>query len=156
MRLTDFTDYSLRVLTYVAARGEELATIQELTDSLGIARGHLGKIVHTLGRAGYLSTTRGRMGGMRLGLPPNEITIGSVVRATEPDFRIVECFNAAENKCTITPACGLRGMLERASRAYMAVLDEYTLADLAIEPQTLARLLSGAPTVIPLVPLTRG
>lgn len=151
MRLTDFTDYSLRVLIYVAERNDELTTIQEISDSLSIARGHVGKIVHTLARAGYLSTTRGRMGGMRLGRPANEITIGAVVRTTEPDFCIVECFSAGDNKCAITAACGLRGVLEQALRVYMDVLDRYSLADISIEQGTLARLIACAPPVRPLV-----
>ncbi|WP_296657271.1 Rrf2 family transcriptional regulator [Paraburkholderia sp.] len=155
MRLTDFTDYSLRVLIYVAVCGDELATIQEISDALGIARGHLAKIVHTLGRNGYLRTTRGRMGGMRLGRAANEITVGSVVRDTEADFHIVECFNAADNRCAITAACNLRGILQRAAHAYMEVLDQCTLADIVIERGTLARLIAGPPTAQPLVQYTR-
>ncbi|MBB5503287.1 Rrf2 family transcriptional regulator [Paraburkholderia sp. MM5384-R2] len=151
MRLTDFTDYSLRVLIYVAVRDDELVTIQEISDTLAIARGHLVKIVHQLGRAGYLNTTRGRSGGLRLGRPANRITVGDVVRATEPDFRMVECFDTEGNKCVITAACGLRGVLGQALRAYMEVLDKYTLADIAAKRNTLTRLLASAPEIQPLV-----
>ncbi|WEY38687.1 Rrf2 family transcriptional regulator [Paraburkholderia sp. SUR17] len=155
MRLTDFTDYSLRVLIYVAVRDDELVTIQEISDTLGIARGHLVKIVHALGRAGYLNTIRGRTGGLRLGRPANRVTVGSVVRTTEPDFRMVECFDTEGNKCVITAACGLRGVLGRALRAYMEELDKYTLADIAAERSTLARLLGSAATVQPLVRMAK-
>jgi Rrf2 family nitric oxide-sensitive transcriptional repressor len=150
MRLTDFTDYSLRVLIYVAVRDDELVTIQEISDTLAIARGHLVKIVHQLGRAGYLNTTRGRAGGLRLGRPANRIKVGDVVRATEPDFRMVECFDTERNECVITAACGLRGVLGQALRAYMEVLDNYTLADIAAKRTTLTRLLASASAIQPL------
>lgn len=151
MRLTDFTDYSLRVLIYAAVRSEHLVTIQEISDALGIARGHLVKIVHALGRAGYLDTQRGRTGGLRLGRAPSKITVGDVVRAMEPDFRMVECFDTEGNACVITAACGLRGVLGSALRAYFEVLDKFTLADLAAEQSTLRRLLDAGPGVRPLV-----
>lgn len=141
MRLTDFTDYSLRVLMYTAVRSDELVTIAEISEALGIARGHLVKIVHALGRAGYLSTTRGRTGGLRLGRPASRITVGDVVRTMEPDFRMVECFDTEGNACVITAACGLRGVLGSALRAYFEVLDKFTLADIAADQAKLSRLL---------------
>lgn len=155
MRLTDFTDYSLRVLIYAAVRTEQLVTIQEISETLGIARGHLVKIVHTLGRAGYLDTIRGRTGGLRLGRPAGKITVGDVVRTMEPEFRMVECFDTEGNACVITAACGLRGVLGSALRAYFDVLDKFTLADLAAEQDTLDRLLAAGPVVRPLVRIDR-
>lgn len=145
MRLTDFTDYSLRVLMYAALRPDELVTIDEISASLGIARGHLVKIVHALGRAGFLSTTRGRTGGVKLGRPASRISVGDVVRQMEPDFRMVECFDTEGNACVITAACGLRGVLGAALRAYLDVLDQSTLADIAAQQGKLSRLL-GLPT----------
>jgi Rrf2 family nitric oxide-sensitive transcriptional repressor len=141
MRLTDFTDYSLRVLMYAAVRSDELVTIDEISESLGIARGHLVKIVHALGRAGFLSTMRGRTGGVKLGRPAARITVGDVVRTMEPDFRVVECFDTEGNGCVITAACGLRGVLGAALRAYFDVLDKTTLADIAAQQGKLSRLL---------------
>jgi Rrf2 family transcriptional regulator, nitric oxide-sensitive transcriptional repressor len=155
MRLTDFTDYSLRVLMYAAVRSDELVTIAELSEVLGIARGHLVKIVHALGRAGFLSTTRGRTGGLKLGRPASRISIGDVVRTTEPDFRMVECFDTEGNACVITAACGLRGVLGSALRAYLGVLDQYTLADIAAEQAKLSRVLGLAAREQPLVRLAR-
>lgn len=151
MRLTDFTDYSLRVLIYAAVHAGELVTIQEISDAFGIPRNHLMKIVHLLGRAGYLTTSRGRGGGLRLGRPATKIIIGDVVRTMEPDFQMVECFNTEGNGCVITAACGLRGVLGSALRAYFDVLDKYTLADLVAERSMLTRLLKGGPAVHPLV-----
>ncbi|QIE29203.1 HTH-type transcriptional repressor NsrR (plasmid) [Caballeronia sp. SBC2] len=151
MRLTDFTDYSLRVLIYAAVHTDELVTIQEISDAFGIPRNHLMKIVHLLGRAGYLTTSRGRRGGLRLGRPATKIIIGEVVRTMEPDFQMVECFNTEGNGCVITAACGLRGVLGSALRAYFDVLDKYTLADLVAERSMLTRLLKGGPAVHPLV-----
>ncbi|WP_168788976.1 Rrf2 family transcriptional regulator [Paraburkholderia aromaticivorans] len=151
MRLTDFTDYSLRVLIYAAVRSDELVTIQEISDAFGIPRNHLMKIVHALGRAGYLSTSRGRAGGLCLGRPATTINVGEVVRTMEPDFHMVECFNAEANACVITAACGLRGVLGDALRAYFEVLDNYTLADLVAKRGALTRLLNHEPAVRPVV-----
>jgi len=155
MRLTDFTDYSLRVLMYAAVRSDELVTIAEISEALGIARGHLVKIVHALGRAGYLSTTRGRTGGLKLGRPASRITVGDVVRTMEADFRMVECFDTEGNACVITAACGLRGVLGTALRAYFEVLDKFTLADIAAEQGKLSRLLGLSSTEQPLVRMAR-
>lgn len=151
MRLTDFTDYSLRVLIYAAVAADELVTIQEMSEAFGLPRNHLMKVVHTLGRAGYLTTLRGRGGGLRLSRAPAKIVIGEVVRAMEPDFDMVECFNTEGNHCVITAACGLRGVLGNALRAYFEVLDSYTLADLVAERGMLTRLLKGGPAGQPLV-----
>ena len=93
MRLAEYTDYTLRVLMYCAARPQQLVTISELADHHGVSRNHLMKIVTDLGRLGMLETTRGRGGGLRLLKDPAEIRVGDVVRASETDFRLVECFD---------------------------------------------------------------
>ncbi len=141
MRLTNYTDYSLRVLIYLAVKPEkEKSTITEITDAYQISRNHLTKVIHQLGQIGLIETTRGRGGGIILAKEPKEITIGDVVRETEEDFRIVECFSP-DNKCIITPACSLKHVLHEALEAYLAVLDKYTLADLVKEPEMYRLLL---------------
>ncbi|MGO4716817.1 RrF2 family transcriptional regulator [Bradyrhizobium sp. 2TAF24] len=134
MRLTQFSDYALRVLLYAVARGEELITIEETAKLYGISRAHLMKVVSQLTRSGFLKAVRGRSGGLALAQRPERIRLGDVVRATEPDFAIVECMGG-DNHCRITPACKLRGALNEALAAFVAVLDGYTLADLMLDPQ---------------------
>jgi len=143
MKLTDYTDYSLRVLIYVAVHPNEPVTIQHIADAFGIPKNHLIKIVQRLGQSGYLLTMRGRAGGIRLGRPAAEINVGEVVRAMEPDFGLVECFREG-NRCVITRACGLRGLLHQALKAYLDVLDAHTLQDLVGKPVTLHRILAPA------------
>ena len=129
MRLTQHTDYSLRVLIYLACDPERLVTIQQISEAYGISRNHLMKVVRELANQGYVASTRGAGGGIRLGRPPESIRIGDVVRAMEPDFALVECFRP-DNACVITPACRLPHLLEEAAAAFLATLDGYTLADL--------------------------
>lgn len=132
MRLTQWTDYTLRVLMYCAASQEraQLVTISEIAESHGISRSHLTKIVHELGARGWLETTRGRGGGMRLLKSAREICLGDVVRATETDFTMVECFDQAQNQCRLSTHCRLKSVLYQATQSYLAVLDSITLADL--------------------------
>ena len=133
MRLTNYTDYSLRVLIYLASkRPDELSNITEIAEAYGISKNHLMKVIHELGKMGIVETIRGRGGGLRLALPPEKINIGTIVRKTEDDFRLVECFG--EGSCVITPVCGLKHVLHRALAAYLSVLDEYTLKDLVADP----------------------
>jgi len=134
MRLTNFSDYALRVLLFAAARGEELITIEETARAYGISRTHLMKVANQLTRSGYLKAVRGRSGGLALAMRPNKICLGDVVRATEPDFAMVECFSP-DNRCLITPRCRLKGVLKEALGAFMATLDRYTLADLVLRPE---------------------
>jgi Rrf2 family nitric oxide-sensitive transcriptional repressor len=140
MRLTTYTDYTLRVLTRLAVRPRELATIADIACSYGISSNHLMKVVHRLGIAGYVETVRGRNGGIRLLRKPADINIGEVVRRMEPDFNLVPCFNAS-NSCVIEPACVLKGALGEARDAFLAVLERYTLADLVASRRKLAVLL---------------
>ncbi|GGC60279.1 RrF2 family transcriptional regulator [Marinobacter halophilus] len=128
MHITRYTDYSLRVLIYLAEQGDRLATIQEIADSYEISKNHLMKVVHQLNKKGYIETVRGKKGGMRLHMAPNEINIGVLVRETEQDLSIVECFST-KNACKIAPVCGLKGMFGQALKAFLDTLDKYTLAD---------------------------
>jgi Rrf2 family nitric oxide-sensitive transcriptional repressor len=132
MRLTQWTDYTLRVLMYCAAcqLRDQPVTITEIADSHAISRSHLTKIVHQLGAQGLLETTRGRGGGMRLSKPAAEINVGAVVRQTETDFAMVECFEGGSNQCGLSPHCRLKGVLHQATDSYLAVLDAVSLADL--------------------------
>lgn len=129
MHITRYTDYSLRVLMYIALKGEELSTIGEIAESYDISKNHLMKVVQELNAKGYLIAVRGKNGGLRLNGRAEEINIGSLVRDTEQDFALVECFTNAQ-ACTITPACHLKKVFAEALEAFFKVLDQYTLADL--------------------------
>lgn len=130
MRLTRYSDYSLRVLMYLAVRPGQLATIEEISQAYGVSKAHLMKVVHELGRGGFLETTRGRGGGLRLARTPEEITVGAVIRQTEDKMDLVECFDPATNLCRIEPVCALHGVFAEALDSFLATLDGYTLADL--------------------------
>lgn len=130
MHITRYTDYSLRVLIYLAAlEDDRLATIQEIADSYGISKNHLMKVVHQLNKKQYIETVRGKNGGMRLYRAPSDISIGALVRETEQHLDIVECFSE-EGACTITPVCGLKNIFDEALQAFLHVLDKYTLAEI--------------------------
>jgi Rrf2 family nitric oxide-sensitive transcriptional repressor len=131
MRLTDYTDYTLRVLIYCASNPDRLVTIGEIADAYSISRNHLTKIVHELGRQEVLATVRGRRGGLRLMRAPSEITVGEIVRRSEPDFTMVECFDRRTNRCRLTPHCTFKRALSRALEAYFAVLDDVTIKDIS-------------------------
>ena len=132
MRLTTLSDYALRVLMYAATTADDrLITIEETARAYNISRAHLMKVVNILTRAGYLRAVRGRSGGFTLAKRPDEINLGAVVRATEPDFALVECF-ASGNQCLITPCCRLPNVLNEALNAFIGAFDKYTLADLAL------------------------
>ncbi|MGH7287001.1 MAG: Rrf2 family transcriptional regulator [Myxococcota bacterium] len=145
MQLTRYSDYSLRVLIYLALDPERLVTIEDIARSYDISRAHLMKVVHQLGLRGYVETVRGRGGGLRLARRPDDIRIGEVVRSTEENLNLVECFDPASSRCVIEPACGLRQVLHEALAAFLAVLDRYTLADLVARRRSpLARLLEAS------------
>ena len=146
MRLTVYTDYSLRMLMYLAAKNDGLATIAEVADAYGISKAHLTKVAHQLGLAGYVATVRGRGGGLRMARPASGISLGDVVRRTEPDMALVPCFEPVHDACPIAPACGLRGALYEARQAFLAVLDRYSVADLVKRRGEIAALLGGLPT----------
>jgi Rrf2 family nitric oxide-sensitive transcriptional repressor len=143
MRLTNFTDYSLRVLIYLGTRRADarLATIGDIAAAYGISGNHLRKVVHHLAQAGYIETTRGKGGGMRLARAPVQINIGELVRGTEEDFTLVECLEKGNRNCPIAPACALAPTLDRALRAFFRELDGQTLADLLRPEPKLTRVL---------------
>lgn len=134
MQLTQYTDYSLRVLIYLARLGDGAATIGEIADYYRISRNHLMKVVTGLAAAGFVATTRGKGGGLQLGRPAHTIMVGEVVRATETDFHLAECFDLAHDQCVITRDCALKGMLHEARRDFFKVLDSYTIAEAAGRP----------------------
>lgn len=129
MQLTFYTDYSLRVLIYLAQAEGKAATISEVSGFYRISRNHLVKVVHNLGVQGLIITTRGKHGGMKLARAPETISIGEVVRLTEPNFNLVECFDLQNNNCILTDTCSLKNILYQAKKAFLDVLDAYTLAD---------------------------
>lgn len=144
MHLTAYTDFSLRVLTYLGLRGDRLATIHEIATAYGVSQNHLMKVVHQLGRAGFVETVRGRSGGIRLARAPGAIRVGDVVRRMEDDFQIVACFGGNDGGgCVIAPDCRLAGALDEALHAFLGVLDRYTLADLLAAPDRLGRHFPG-------------
>ena len=145
MRLTVYTDFSLRVLMFLALKGDGLATIAEIAKAYGISKNHLMKVAHQLGVAGYVETVRGKGGGLRLARQPQDIVIGEVVRRTEPDMALVPCFAPDDASCTILPSCALRGVLSKARDAFLSSLDEHTLADLVRPRAPLRKLLSFNP-----------
>lgn len=148
MQLTLHTDYCLRVLIYLAQKGDSLSTISEVADFYDISRNHLVKVVHHLAGAHFIQTLRGKNGGMRLARAPEEISVGDVVRKMEPNFNIVECFDAGSRPCTVASVCALKNVLHRASHAFLSLLDDYTLAD-AVTPE------GPVDVVFPLEKLTR-
>lgn len=137
MRLTDYTDYTLRTLIYLGLHRERVVTIRDISDAYRISNNHLTKVVHHLGRSGLIRTVRGRGGGLRLAKEPRDINVGQVVRLTEPDFNLVECFDTTRNHCVLAPACELKHLLRRATQAWLAVLDEVTLQQLLVNPEPL-------------------
>lgn len=141
MRLTIYTDYALRMLTYLAVNRERICTVKEVAEAYDISRHHLLKVANQLAASGYVETTRGNGGGLRLGMPPHKIGIGAVVRLTEPDFHVVSCFNPQSAGCKIESVCKLQRALHEALSAFLKVLDRYTVADLMAVKPTLANLL---------------
>jgi Rrf2 family transcriptional regulator, nitric oxide-sensitive transcriptional repressor len=141
MKLTNYTDYALRVLIFLAIKKDgELSTIKEIAETYHISKNHLMKIIHHLGQLGYIETTRGRNGGIRLGKTPKEINIGEVVSKTEEDFYLVDCFKEGGSYCTISPACKLKHALFEALQAFIGVLKQYTLEDLVLNKDELREL----------------
>ncbi|WP_010281936.1 RrF2 family transcriptional regulator [Bacillus timonensis] len=141
MKLTNYTDYSLRVLMYLALKKEEeLTTIQEIAEAYNISKNHLMKIIHHLGKLEYIVTIRGRNGGFRLARHPKDINIGEVVSNTEDDFNIVDCFKEGGGYCAISPSCKLKFALNEALQAFINVLNGYTLEDLVTNKSDLLGL----------------
>ncbi|MBN1379785.1 MAG: Rrf2 family transcriptional regulator [Gammaproteobacteria bacterium] len=139
MRVTRYTDYSLRVLIFAALKNKEQTTIGEIAEHYQISKNHLMKVVQALNNNGYLIAVRGKNGGLRLNGDPADINIGSLVRETEQDLPLVECFGE-ENTCVITPACELKKIFSEALDGFLKILDQYTLADLVPKKRRAALL----------------
>lgn len=142
MQLSKFTDYSLRVLIYTAAKHPDKVSITELAEAYDISRNHLVKVVNQLANLGYLDTTRGRGGGVLLGQPAVDIIIGDVIEAVEPGFDMAECFKLGRNHCRLTPVCRLKGIMNDAKTAFLRELSRYTLADVVSQPQSILKALA--------------
>lgn len=142
MRLTTFSDYALRVLMYAAVSGDRLITIEETAKTYNVSRAHLMKVVNVLTRTGYVRGVRGRSGGFTLAKRPEDINLGAIVRATEPDFSLVECF-ATGNQCVVTNSCRVPQVLNEALSSFIGTLDRYTLADIMLAKEDFAS--PGAP-----------
>ena len=141
MRLTTFTDYSLRVLIYLGTHSDQRAAVGEIAVAYGISRNHLMKVILFLAEEGYVLTTRGKGGGVGLKLDPERIRIGDVVRKSEAGSVLVECFSRETSECRIERSCLLRGAFQKAVQAFYAVLDTYTLADLLVNHTALRSML---------------
>jgi Rrf2 family transcriptional regulator, nitric oxide-sensitive transcriptional repressor len=146
MRLTLGTDYALRTLIYVGAKGGGLSTIAEIAESFGVSKTHLMKVVNRLGQQGYLDTIRGKGGGIRLARPPAQIRVGVVVRDTEEDLAVMGCL-AQTGFCRIEGCCVLRRALRQATHAFLQTLDGFTLADLLAPGARLGDSLGIAPAM---------
>ncbi|MEM7427938.1 MAG: Rrf2 family transcriptional regulator [Pseudomonadota bacterium] len=142
MRLNAQSDYALRLLMQLAVNPNALVTISEVAQRFRVSRNHLMKIAQALGHHGFIETVRGRSGGLRLSAPPQDISVGAVVRKMEGDFALVECLPGGNGQCIISSACQLTGILNEALDAFLSVLDSYTLADLTGANARLAKILS--------------
>ena len=141
MRLTAFTDYSLRVLIFLAAEPGRRATIGEIATAFDVKENHLTKVVHFLGKVGYLANVRGKGGGLDLAQAPEDIVVGQVVGLSEGAAMPAECFGEGGGHCSIVRSCKLKGVLQEAVDAFYLVLDAYTLEDLVSNRKALAPLL---------------
>ena len=141
MHLTTFSDYSMRVLMYLALQQEQLVTIGSIARRYNISENHLTKVVHFLGQQGYIETVRGKGGGLRLNKQPGEINLGRVLRLTEGDEGLLPCVNG-EGDCCIMPVCRLIGILRESQQALYQVFDKYTLADLMVDRAPLRQILT--------------
>ncbi len=145
MKLTQYSDLGLRLLMYLALRRDELVTIQEVSGRFAISKNHLVKISHQLTKSGLIESIQGRNGGIRLALPPQDISVEQILRATEDNFDLVECFSPAQNRCVISGACKLTGVLDEARAAFFEVLSKVSLADLVTNGKKLEKTLLPLP-----------
>lgn len=145
MRLTQFTDYGLRVLMYLASRNGERVTTAEIAALFDASEEHLVKVVRRLSELGYVEPKRGPRGGVRFLPATSEVTVGEVVRNLEPQV-LVECFDAKTNSCALAPFCGLAPLLRRAAAAFLRELDAVRVGELAPRPAQLRRALRAPPS----------
>ena len=138
MQITYFSDYSLRVLFFLAIK-EDKASVAEISRAFGISKNHLVKAVHNLVKLGYVSSIRGKTGGVILARTPASINLREIIQQLEPHMDIVECFDLETNSCAITPACRLKGVFQEAKEAFLATLKKYSLADLVQNKKALSR-----------------
>ena len=137
MRLTRYTDYSLRVLIHLALHDDRLCSIGEISHTYEISHNHLMKVVNALAHEGFVETVRGRAGGMRLARPAAEIGVGEVVRRTEEGLQLADC-----SDCALAPGCGLTGVLAKGVQAMLDVFDAYSIADLLGDKATMRRMVN--------------
>jgi Rrf2 family nitric oxide-sensitive transcriptional repressor len=142
VRLTSHSDYAFRTLLHLGSRVDEVVPVATIADTFGLSANHLAKVAQALARAGFVRTHRGPSGGLALARTPEAIRLGDVLRATEPDFHLVECFPSDGDGCPLDGACKLRDVIDHALRAFMEVFDCYTLADLLRSRGLRQRLLS--------------
>jgi Rrf2 family nitric oxide-sensitive transcriptional repressor len=140
MQLTYFSDYALRLVLYLAAHPERVVSIHEVSRAYAVSPHHMVKVARLLIERGIVAAVRGRRGGLQLKVPPDRLTVGALVRLTEPHFDIVECFDEEQNSCPIAPACGMKGVLRRARGAFLGVLDEHTIAEFLPRAPALLKL----------------
>ncbi|HGT2642853.1 TPA: Rrf2 family transcriptional regulator [Legionella pneumophila] len=140
MQLTQFTDYSLRALIYIALK-KGSCTIKDITDAYSISNNHLIKIIHNLSKMGLIKTIRGKHGGILMAASPETINLGQLIMELEPNFDLVPCFNKEKANCCIAPVCILKSVLYEAQRAFLQILERYTLADVLHNPNELSSLL---------------
>ena len=136
MQLTQFTDYGLRSLMYLAAQPDRLCSVREIAEHYAISRNHLVKVVHRLAQLGYITSSKGKGGGIRLACKSEELRLGDIVLALEPNMYLVECFNREANTCTVVSACKLKHFLADASKVFINTLDQHTLDDVVISNQS--------------------
>lgn len=129
MQITRFTDYGLRTLMYVAARSENIASVKEVSEHYGISRNHLVKVVHRLSQLGYIETTKGKGGGIKIAKGTEKLRLGELIKQLEPNMNMVECFDAKTNTCRITGSCQLKHYLFEATQSFINTMNKYTLAD---------------------------
>ena len=129
MHFTDFTDYSLWVLIYLHMKDGEKTTVKQVAEYYNISQNHLVKVVHNLGLKGYIKSEKGKGGGIQLNMPASEINVGEVIKAVEPHFNLVACFNDQSRPCKVEPVCALKGVLDIALQSFFKVIDQYTLED---------------------------
>lgn len=142
MRVTTFTDYAFRVLMYLALEDERRATVDEIAQAYGISVNHLTKVVHQLGRSGWVQTVRGKGGGLELARPADQIRLGDVARLCEGDTNFAACMVNEMKHCRIASACRLAGILDQAFRTFYDELNRHTLAELVRDPRSLRERLA--------------
>jgi Rrf2 family nitric oxide-sensitive transcriptional repressor len=140
MKLTNFCDYSLRVLIFLGIK-KERSSIGEISKAYGLSRNHIVKVVHNLVKLGYIHSIQGKKGGIELAARPEEINLGEIIEQIEPDFDLVECFNDVRNACSISPSCRLKGFLLQAKKAFLSSLGKHSLADIIKDKTSLAHLI---------------